>query len=448
MARELGDFQTPPALADAVCRALRLPARPRAIVEPTCGVGNLLFAAQNMFPGAGVVAADIDPGYVRAVRARGIDATCESFFDAPWPDRLARLPEPILVIGNPPWVTNADARANVPAKSNFHGRAGLDALTGKSNFDISEWMLTRLVDWLAGRDATLAVLCKTAVARKVLAHAWRGGVALAARIHAIDAAAAFSASVDACLLVCELGRPGTGAGVYASLDAPAPHATLGWDGELVADAAKHARRRHLAGASPHAWRSGIKHDCAAVMELREVRGGWQNRAGERVRIEDELVYPLLKSSDLARGATPARAMLVTQRAVGEDTAALRRLPRTWRYLTRHRARLDRRASVIYRGKPPFSIFGVGAYTFQPWKVAIAGLAKELAFRVVGPHRGKPVVLDDTCYFVGCASEAEARELHARVSSPAAREFYEAYVFWDAKRPITSELLGRLDTRKL
>ena len=119
------------------------------------------------------------------------------------------------------------------------------------------------------------------------------------------------------------------------------------------------------------------------MELRDDGGVLANRAGERVAIEDDLVYPMLKSADLVNDRAPTRAMLVTQRAIGQDTAALRRLPKTWRYLMRNRARFERRASSIYRGKPPFSIFGVGAYTFAPWKVAIAGLASGSRFASSG-----------------------------------------------------------------
>ena len=48
-------------------------------------------------------------------------------------------------------------------------------MTGKSNFDISEWMLIRLLEALQGRRATIAMLCKTATARKVLRHAWLNG---------------------------------------------------------------------------------------------------------------------------------------------------------------------------------------------------------------------------------------------------------------------------------
>src|SRR5207248_8948112 len=50
---------------------------------------------------------------------------------------------------------------------------GIAARTGKSNFDISEWMLIRLLRALRGRAATLAMLCKTATARKVLRYAWQ-----------------------------------------------------------------------------------------------------------------------------------------------------------------------------------------------------------------------------------------------------------------------------------
>jgi len=37
---------------------------------------------------------------------------------------------------------------NLPKKSNFQGLRGLDARTGKSNFDIAEWMLIRLIEAL------------------------------------------------------------------------------------------------------------------------------------------------------------------------------------------------------------------------------------------------------------------------------------------------------------
>jgi len=62
-------------------------------------------------------------------------------------------------------------------------------------------MLIRLLDWLSGHNAVLAMLCKTSVARKVLAYAWRSGSQVqSASMHLIDAQASFGVSVDACLL--------------------------------------------------------------------------------------------------------------------------------------------------------------------------------------------------------------------------------------------------------
>ena len=137
-------------------------------------------------------------------------------------------------------------------------------------------------------------------------------------------------------------------------------------------------------------------------------------------------------------------MLVTQRATGEDPARIAvEAPVTWAYLQRHAALLDRRASSIYRKRPRFAVFGVGAYTFATWKVAISGMYKRLGFTVVGPRSGKPVVLDDTTYFLPFADRAEAESVAQALRSDAAVEFYTSLIFWDAKRPITAEVLREL-----
>ena len=107
-------------------------------------------------------------------------------------------------------------------------------------------------------------------------------------------------------------------------------------------------------------------------------------------------------------------------------------------------RLTAAAGSIYRNRPRFSVFGVGDYTFAPWKVAISGFYKRLRFSVVGSSEGKPTVLDDTGYFVSCRTEEEANQVASLLNSEAAGQFFSAFVFWDAKRPITVDLLSRLD----
>lgn len=52
---EFGDFQTPLALAQAVCRLIANQGHvPDHVVEPTCGIGAFLTAAGVVFPRPGL----------------------------------------------------------------------------------------------------------------------------------------------------------------------------------------------------------------------------------------------------------------------------------------------------------------------------------------------------------------------------------------------------------
>ncbi len=459
---EFGDFQTPDALARRVCGVLRrLGVSPGSVVEPTCGTGSFLRASVDVFPECGrFLGFEINPHHVQTAKSvTRAEVGCENFFEKDWPAALSGLQSPVLVVGNPPWVTNSDVGVwngdNLPIKSNAQGMNGLDALTGKSNFDISEWMISHLLECLTGKDAVLAMLCKTTVARKVLHHAWRRNLQISASsVYLIDAGEHFGVSVDACLLVCIL-EPGSASrecAVYLGLEAPAPESTFAYrDGKLVADLGAYDTYGYLSGPSPLRWRSGVKHDCSRVMELLP-RGSdtFENGLGEVVSLEPTYLYPMLKSSELMKQIpTPTRFMLVPQRSIGEDTSKVEReTPRTWAYLQSHAARLDGRSSSIYRNRPRFSIFGVGPYSFAPWKVAISGFYKRLDFRCVGPAGGKPIVLDDTCYFLPCRTRRDADLLTGLLNSEAARGFFGSLVFWDAKRPITARLLANLDLELL
>ena len=125
----------------------------------------------------------------------------QDFFKNDWNAEFANLPGQLLILGNPPWVTNAAVSSlngsNLPAKRNFQRFRGIEARTGKSNFDISEWMLIELVKALRGRTATVAMLSKTTTARKLLRFAWQNdGRIASASLHRIDAKQHFGASVD------------------------------------------------------------------------------------------------------------------------------------------------------------------------------------------------------------------------------------------------------------
>ena len=115
----------------------------------------------------------------------------------------------------------------------------------------------------------------------------------------------------------------------------------------------------------------------------------------------------------------------------------------WRYLHRHASMLGRRRSLVYRRRPRFAIFGVGTYAFARWKVAISDMYKQLRFVVVGPHQDRPVVLDDTCYFIPCRAQDGAHFVAEMLNSEPAQQIYLSLIFWDDKRLITSSLLRRL-----
>jgi len=177
---EFGDFQTPIELARDVCSLLKRDRfRPASVLEPTCGRGRFVRAALEMFPDLSrLLGYDINRAYVEEARAAATSS----------------------------YMTNAElgtlGSGNLPAKSNTDNLRGIDALTGSSNFDISEWMLRKNLEWLNQRSGMLAVLCKTSVARKVLLFAWKNSLSLdSAAIYRLDANRHFGASVEACLLV-------------------------------------------------------------------------------------------------------------------------------------------------------------------------------------------------------------------------------------------------------
>jgi hypothetical protein len=197
------------------------------------------------------------------------------------------------------------------------------------------------------------------------------------------------------------------------------------------------------------WRQGVKHDAADVMELTEDPGGaLRNKRGEPVDVERSHVFPLLKGTDLIRSdpPVPRQRVIVTQRKVGDDTSRLgHEAPRLWEYLKRHEERFEARRSSVYKGRPPFAMFGVGPYCFARDKVAVSGLHRSPVFRVIGSGSDEaPVMLDDTCYFLPCGSAEQAALVAALMNAPASLGLLTALACPGAKRPVTKALLQRVD----
>jgi hypothetical protein len=479
--RDLGDFQTPPELVAAVLETLGpIGARWPRVLEPTCGRGSFLAGLlTHRSPPREVRAFEIQPAHCRAAegllghradRGTHVSITCADFFridlgrDLNWHED-----GPLLVVGNPPWITSAElgglAGAQQPPRSNLKGLTGLEALTGSSNFDVAEAVWLKLARELAAEGPTIAILCKLSVARSILQFAHRAGLPYRdASIRRIDAARWFGATVDACLFRLTLAAgemseervssPSEGIPVFRGLDATEPAAVLGFArGWMVADNEAYHRVEFVDGACHVTWRQGLKHDAASVMELtvEPATGRLRNLSGQEVDVESAFVYPLIKGADLRRPPVerPWRAVVVTQERIGDDTERLASsAPQLWAYLRAHADRFERRRSSIYRGRPPFAIFGIGPYSFAGFKVVVSGLHKSPVFRAIGPRNGRPAMLDDTCYFLPCSSAAESAALVALCNDPIALDFLASASFPDAKRPITKALLQRLNLRAI
>lgn len=465
---QYGDFQTPAVLARKVVEVLKRNhgIAPDFIIEPTCGKGAFVLASIEGFENSHILGFDINNEYVGKAKS-SLKEICTSnrveiseadFFNTDWENTLSSLKGYLLIIGNPPWVTSSELSLinskNLPEKSNFQNRKGIEAITGSGNFDISEWMLLQHINWLSKREGAIAFLCKYAVARKVMRQVRQASKhRFFGHIYPIDAKAYFGASVEACLFVLTTDAGNADCEVYESLDSVTPSHVIGErDGFIVSNVTHYVKWRHIRGQdSQYIWRSGVKHDCSKIMELEPDGDSFKNGLGEIVKCEDDYIYPLLKSSDVGNGRTTSyrKVVLITQKSVGEDTSQIKEIaPNTWKYLIAHREYLDNRRSSIYKNKPDFSIFGIGPYSFKKWKIAISGLYKRLKFNLVGPLDRKTVAFDDTVTFLSFDSEEEARYIYQLVTSKPSLEFLESMIFWDEKRPITTEILRRLSFKEV
>lgn len=472
--REYGDFQTNAGLAAKVAQHIHKKDRNyEFILEPTCGKGNFILAALKTFPSIKkIVGIEIYRPYVWETKFRilkyfiqnqtnekpEIDIFHANVFDFEF-ENLAKktIGLKTLVIGNPPWVTNAELGSlesvNLPQKSNFKKHSGLDALTGKGNFDIGEYISISMLKNFHHHRGSFAFLVKNAVAKNIVLEQHRNHYRFnnAEKLN-IDSKKEFNVSVDACLFHAELNQtPGY---ICTEMDfySTELRTVFGWHKrKFVNSVSDYETSMYFDGKSQLVWRQGLKHDCAKVMELEAFNGNYRNGLNEEVEIEESLVYGLLKSSDLKDNITNSyrKLTIVTQRKIGQETKYIKRdFPRTYNYLENHLEIFENRKSSIYIGKPNFSIFGIGDYSFMPYKVAISGMYKTTHFTLVLPANNKALMLDDTCYFIGFDDFNFAQITHFLLNTEKAQKLLKALIFPDSKRSITKDVLMRIDLLKL
>jgi hypothetical protein len=462
--KEFGDFHTPLELSGLMVNIINENnIYPNVIIEPTCGIGNVLLTAYDFFHPRKAIGIEINNSYCKSISEKTngdkniLIVNSDIFISINTLKKEIDNKDVCLFIGNPPWVTNSELGSieskNAPQKSNVKNLRGIEAITGKSNFDITEYIIIKLIEAFNQQGSIFAFLCKTSVARNILKYCWNNNIYYhGASIFPIDSKKYFDAAVDACYFVIDATKKSAvvECRVFDSIEKRNYKSTIGFYKNTMIVNMDTFRSHNYLGKSDYVWRNGMKHDCSKVMEFDIIDSSLVNGYGETVDIEDDLLYPLLKSSDIANGGIKARKkVLVTQKKVGERTEYIQfKYPKTWQYLNDHVNDFTKRKSSIYKNKPNFSIFSIGEYSFYPFKIAISGLYKKINFKMICPVTGKPVMVDDTCNFISCKNESEAHIVFSLLTDEKTRLFLESIIFWDSKRPITTEILNSVDLKKI
>ena len=153
-------------------------------------------------------------------------------------------------------------------------------------------------------------------------------------------------------------------------------------------------------------------------------------------VEADDVFPLLRGRDVQRFSArpqPNQCVIVPQRGMfGDDSLPLLK-PRTFNYLSRFRRILENRSSYrrFQTGKPFWSIWSTGDYTFAPYKVVwkeMSGNGFVSAYVGSSDFNGgsKTVIPDHKVYFVPLESEDEAAYLTAFLNAGITARAINAY----------------------
>ena len=471
--REYGDFQTNKNLALQVAEYAFLKRNDfEFVLEPTCGKGNFILASIKQSNSIKkIVGVEIYQPYVwetkfkiighyllnKGIPKPEIDIIHGNAFEFDY-NQLAESTSHLktLVIGNPPWVTNSELGSidskNLPQKLNFKKHSGFEAITGKGNFDIGECISLIMLKCFGKHNGIFAFLIKNSVVKNLIQDQKRNSfkISQSEKLN-IDSKKEFSVSVNACLFLTHLNTEPDFICKELNFYNCDYLTTFGWyKDKFVYSVKDYDKSSIVDGKSKFTWRSGVKHDCSKVMEFERVNGYYINGLGEEIKLEKKLVYGLLKSSDLKDDKTNTfrKLTIITQKKIGQETNYIKNsLPLTHKYLNSHKHFFDKRKSSIFKGKPNFSIFGIGDYSFAKYKIGISGLYKSTHFTLVSPRDSKTIMLDDTCYFIGFNELKMAQIAHCLVNSDLVQKFLKSIIFSDSKRSINKDTLMRIDFKK-
>jgi hypothetical protein len=455
------------------------------IVDPGCGAGAFLTAAIRRKRQDGeehvvdpetmlerlsttVVGIDVNPVAVAAartacllallpvLRAAAVDQVCLPVFlgdalglteDAPTTGAEGRT---TALVGNPPWIPwerlpkaqKDRLRAGPIERLGLFDHQGATARLGHANDDLSLPFVWTCIDRFLRDDGVAAFVLKRDHLRGPAGRLVRSGRVGERRlgvdhVHDFGAVDPFEGvDVEAALYVFRVGNE--------THEPTAVVPTSVWEptDTTPAFASRSTMERTLArvetgvtptGDDPTGPWHRVDADLDALGECAyRVRHGLKDDAKAVFSVDDELlgriepthVYPYLRSKHVVKwGLFGHDRFLVPQRQAGEENAdeLASEAPATYAYLDEHRERLERRGSSWFERGPFYSLFGLGPYTWAPYKVVWCRLGFKPHFAVIShiddAELGrKAVVPGDHCMFIACECEREAHYLCALLNA--------------------------------
>ncbi len=191
------------------------------------------------------------------------------------------------------------------------------------------------------------------------------------------------------------------------------------------------------GANGVYWLSVLEHVEGGVRVRNSAARGKRNVEPVEQVIEPDLLYPLLRWSDVdCFTASPSGYILLAQdpatRSGIDESTMCNRYPRTLEYLQRFRPLLESRAAYRrYQQQGPFyAMYNVGPYTTAPIKVVWRRMDRRIRAVVLEPTDDpllgrRPIIPQETCVLVACETSDEAHYLCAMLNSAAVNDLAAA-----------------------
>lgn len=221
------------------------------------------------------------------------------------------------------------------------------------------------------------------------------------------------------------------------------------------------------GINPYEVRHGIADDLDQVFQVKilektptgllriqnALRGKTKVRQVIR-EVEPNLVYPLLKPAYVKRWKIIGYDyVILPQRKYGQNNEQelSTNNPYTYRYLLDFKSELEKRASRWFKGRPFYTVFGLGEYTFKPYKVVWSAIGYlpdfAVANSVVDAYLGGKVLIpDNTIGYIPLDSSDEAYFLCALLNSSYIKSMI-AYKSTKSKWGVSVELIKQLPLPK-